>query len=158
VITVYHCTCQYMTLERDVDLSPDRSLLLAYSPPMSSLQRLCTRESRDPRHHGLSVSNGKARTLGMTKFFELLNALVASLQRRKTLHQSSDLATLLQQFAFHSLMIFHVFSQFLDHVALFHGALACCNIVTYLLGVQLCFRRFPIDFPIDLAVSGGRNK
>jgi len=91
----------------------------------TSLQlRLCTRESRDPRHRGLSVSNGEARTLGTTKFFELLDAFVASLQPRETLHQSSDLAALLQQFAFHSLMIFHVFSQFLDLVALFHGALA----------------------------------
>ena len=88
---------------------------------MSLQLRLCTRESRDPRHHGLSVSNGEARTLGMTKFFELL---VASLQPRETLHQSSDLVALLQQFAFHSLMIFYIFSQFLDHVALFHGALA----------------------------------
>jgi len=91
----------------------------------TSLQlRLCTRESRDSRHRGLSVSNGEARTLGTTKFFELLDAFVASLQPRETLHQSSDLAALLQQFAFHSIMIFHVFSQFLDHVALFHGTLA----------------------------------
>jgi len=65
----------------------------------TSLQlRLCTRESRNPRHRGLSVSNGEMRTLGTIKFFELLDAL-ASLQPRETLHQSSDLAALLQQFA-----------------------------------------------------------
>jgi len=29
----------------------------------------------------------------------------------------------------------------------------------YLLGVQLCFRRFPIDgFSALMAISGGRNK
>jgi len=34
----------------------------------TSLQlRLCTRESRDPRHRRLSVSNSEARTLGTTK-------------------------------------------------------------------------------------------
>jgi len=90
----------------------DRSLLLTYSSPMCTKRRLCTRESRDPRHRGLSVSNGEVRTLGTTKFFELPDALIASLQLRETLHQSSDLAALLQEFAFHSLMIFHVFSLF----------------------------------------------
>jgi len=40
--------------------------------------QFCTRESRDPRHHGLSVSNGKARTLSTTKFFELLDAFVVA--------------------------------------------------------------------------------
>ena len=130
MIRVYHRTCQYTILERGVDFSPDKRLfvathVLANNVHETLLQlRLYTRESRGPRHRGLSVSNGEVRTLGTTKFFELLDALVASLQPRKTLHQSSDLAALLQQFAFHSLMIFHVFSQFLDHVALFHGTLA----------------------------------
>ena len=50
------------------------------------------------------------RTLDATKLFEPLDALVASLQPRETFHQSSDLAALLQQFAFHSLVIFHFFS------------------------------------------------
>jgi len=35
-----------------------------------------------------------------------------SLQPRETPHQSSNLAALLQQFTFHWLIIFHVFSQF----------------------------------------------
>jgi len=75
----------------------DRSLLLAYSPPMCMKHRSnCdfAPASRDPRHRGLSVFNGEARTLDTTKFFELFDALVASLQSRKTLHQSSDLAAL----------------------------------------------------------------
>ena len=41
------------------------------------------------------MSNGEMRTLGTIKFFELLDALVALLQPRETLHQS-DLAALLQ--------------------------------------------------------------
>ena len=115
-LSVYHLTYQYTILERGVDFSPDKKSfvaihVLATNVHETSLQlRLYTRESRDPRHRGLSVSNGEVRTLGTTKFFELLDALVASLQPRETLHQSSDLAALLQQFAFHSLMIF-VFSQ-----------------------------------------------
>jgi len=43
----------------------DRSLPLAYATNVhdTSLQlRLCTCESCDPRHRGLSVSNGEART------------------------------------------------------------------------------------------------
>jgi len=94
----YHRTCQYI-LERGVDFSPDKksfvathvlaTRVLATNVHETSLQlRLCTRESRDPRHRGLSVSNGEVRTLGKTKFFELLDALVASLQPRETLHQS----------------------------------------------------------------------
>jgi len=96
----------------------DRSLLLticvlATNVHETSLQlRLCIRKSCDPRHRGLSVSNDEVRALGTTKFFELLDALVASLQPCETFHQSSDLAALLQQFAFHLLMIFHVSSQF----------------------------------------------
>ncbi|KYN21659.1 hypothetical protein ALC57_05967 [Trachymyrmex cornetzi] len=53
--------------------------------------------------------NGKAQTLGATKFFEPLDALFASLQPRETLNQSSDLIALLQQFAFHSFVEFHIF-------------------------------------------------
>ncbi|KYQ60723.1 hypothetical protein ALC60_00218, partial [Trachymyrmex zeteki] len=127
---VDHRTGQNTTLERGVDLSPDeRSVVaarvFATNVHETSLQlRLCTRESRDPRHHGLSVLNDEARTLGTTKFFEPLYALVASLQPRETFLQISDLAALLQQFAFHSLVVFHVFFSVLDHVTLFHRALA----------------------------------
>jgi len=45
----------------------------------------------------------------LTKFVEPLETLIASLQPREILHQNSDLTTLLQQFAFHSFVIFHVF-------------------------------------------------
>ena len=87
---VYHRTCQYTILERGVDFSLDKrsfvathvlaTRVLATNVHETSLQlRLCTRESRDPRHRELSVSNGEVRTLGTTKFFELLDALVASL-------------------------------------------------------------------------------
>jgi len=123
VIRVYHRICQYTILERGVDLSPDKKYfvatrilttrVLATNVHETSLQlRLCIRESfasRDPRHRGLSMSNSEARTLSTTKFFESLNALVTSLQPRETFHQSNDLAALLQQFTFRSLMIFHVF-------------------------------------------------
>jgi len=107
VIRVYYRTCQYTTLERGVDLSPDKrsfvathvltTRVLVINVYETSFQlRLCTRESRDSRHRGLSVPNGEARTLGTIKFFELLDALVALLQPRETLYQSSDLAALLQ--------------------------------------------------------------
>ncbi|KYN18139.1 hypothetical protein ALC57_09555, partial [Trachymyrmex cornetzi] len=127
VIKVYHRARHYTALERGVDLSSDERLLVATRVPSTtrvattnvhepSLQlRFCTRESRDPRYHGLSMSNGEARTLGTIKFFEPLDALVASLQPREALHQSSDLAALLQQFAFYSLVVFHVFFQSLNH-------------------------------------------
>jgi len=46
----------------------------------------------------LSLTTRRGRT---AKFFELLDALIASLQPRETLHQSSDLAALLQQFTFY---------------------------------------------------------
>jgi len=96
MIRVYHRTYQY-TLERGVDFLPDKrsfvatrvliTRVLATNVHETSLQlRLCTRESRDPRHRELSVSNGEARTFGTTKFFELLDALVASLQPRETFH------------------------------------------------------------------------
>jgi len=92
VIRVYHRTCQYTTLER-VSISRqtrDRSLLLAYSP-LAYSPSICTKRrsncdfalaSGALHHRGLSVSNGEAWTLGTTKFFELLDALVASLQPR----------------------------------------------------------------------------
>ena len=53
-------------------------------------------------------------------------------------HQSSDLAALLQQFAFHLLMIFHIFSQFfrsrrtLPRTTCTWFVHTRCNIVTYL--------------------------
>ena len=48
--------------------------------------RFCIHESRDPRHRGLSVSS-EERTLGMTKFFELLVVLIALLHPYESLHQ-----------------------------------------------------------------------
>ena len=82
----------------------------------TSLQlQLCIRESRDPRYRGLSVSNGEARLLGTIKFFELLDA---SLQLREIFDQNSDLAALFQQFAFHLLVVFHVFFLFFRSHAL----------------------------------------
>ena len=73
------------------------SLQCNFAPAQSSPTRIVCVQWRD-------------NILSTTKFFEPLDALVASLQPRETLHQSSDLAALFQQFAFHSLMIFHVFS------------------------------------------------
>jgi len=89
---------QYTTLERNVDLSPDKrsfvatrvlaTRVLITNVHETSLQLgLCTRELRDPRHRGLFVSNSEAQMLGTIKFFELLDALVASLQLRETFHQ-----------------------------------------------------------------------
>ena len=72
----------------------DRLFQFAYSSPMRTKCRSncnfapASRAILGPK---LSVSNGEARTLGTTKFFELLDAFVASLQPRETLHQSSDL-------------------------------------------------------------------
>ena len=90
--------------------------------------RFYTRKSRDLRYRGLSMSNDEARTFGTTQFFELLDALIRSLQPRETLHQSSDLATLLQQFAFHSLVVFYVFftvfrsHSYTEHLIVFQCA------------------------------------
>jgi len=58
VIRVYHHIYQY-TLEHGIDLSPDKKSfvairVLATNVHETSLQlRLCTHESRDPRHRGL---------------------------------------------------------------------------------------------------------
>jgi len=84
MIRVYHRTCQYTTLERDVDLSPDKSSFVAtrvlatrvLATNVQETSLLCTRESRDSCHRGLSVPNGEARTFA--KFFKLLDALVAA--------------------------------------------------------------------------------
>ncbi|KYN09448.1 hypothetical protein ALC57_18437, partial [Trachymyrmex cornetzi] len=116
VIKIYDSTRHYTAFKRGVDLLPNKRFFVATRVLVTrvlttnvyetSLQlRFCTRESRNPRHHGLSMSNGETRTLGTTKFFE---PLVASLQPCETLNQSSDLTALLQQFAFHSFVEFHV--------------------------------------------------
>jgi len=128
VIRVYHCTCQYTILERGVDFSPDKrsfvtTHVLATNVHETSLQlRLCIRESRDPRHRIVCVQRRGADAWHdeVLRVARCTRRIVAA--TRKTSLQSSDLAALLQEFAFHSLMIFHVFSLFF-HVALFHGAL-----------------------------------
>jgi len=134
---------EFITASVNIQLSRCRSLArreifrcLAYSPPMCTKRRFnCTRDFAPASHAILATTDclcPTARCERLAKFFELLNALVTSLQLRETFHQSSDLAALLQ-FAFRSLMIFHVFSQSLNHVALFHGLVHIrCNIVTYL--------------------------
>jgi len=125
VIRVYHRT--YTRLSNAASIfrqTRDRSLSLTYSPmctkrPIATLQLM----SRDPRHRGLSVSNGEVQTL-VLQAAQCTRRIHASLQPREILHQSSDLAALLQQFVFiSSLMIFYVFSQSLDHIALFHEVL-----------------------------------
>jgi len=125
VIRAYHLSIYDFWTRRRQTLR-DHSLPFTYSPPMCTKRRfncdfafashvilftvdcLCptARRERLARHNSLSCS-------------------MHSLQLpREMFYQSSDLAALLQQFVFHSLMIFHIFSQSLDHVALFHGALA----------------------------------
>ncbi|KYQ50744.1 hypothetical protein ALC60_10163, partial [Trachymyrmex zeteki] len=89
VVHVDHRIGQNTTLKRGVELSPDEgsvvaARVLAANVHETSLQLcLCTRKSRDSHHHGLSVSNDEARTLDTTKFFELLDALVASFSHAK---------------------------------------------------------------------------
>ena len=116
MIKIYHSTCQYMAFKHGIDLSPDGRSFVATrifaNMYKTSLQlQLCTRAILAPPW--IVWVQGKALTLGTTKFFEPLNALVASLQPPETLHQSNDLTALLQQFAFYSL-VFHFFF-FLDH-------------------------------------------
>jgi len=73
---------------------------------------LCIRESRDLRHHRLFVFQRRlARQSSLSRSMHLSHRFSYAI-----LHQSSDLAALFQQFAFHSLVIFHVFlSQSLQH-------------------------------------------
>jgi len=55
--------------------------------PIATLQLM----SRDPRHRGLSVSNGEVQTL-VLQAAQCTRRIHASLQPREILHQSSDLA------------------------------------------------------------------
>ncbi|KYN37403.1 hypothetical protein ALC56_08234, partial [Trachymyrmex septentrionalis] len=93
VIDVDHSTRRYTAFKRGIDLSPDERSFVATRVPLPT----CTKR------------RSNCVFLGTTKLFEPLDALVASLQPRETFRQSSDLTALLQQFAFHSLVIFHVF-------------------------------------------------
>ena len=139
MIRIYYCTYQYTAFKHGVDLSPDgRSFvatrIFANVYETSFQLQLCTHESCDPHHRELFGSNDKTLTLGTTKFFKPLDALVASLQSCETLHQSNDLTALLQQFVFYSFVIFLFF--FLDHTLrrstctwLVH---TCCSIALYL--------------------------
>ena len=123
MISVYYHICQYTTIERS-DLifrqTKDLSLPLAYSPPM------CTK-----RRSNCNFAPASRAILATVDY------LCPTARRGRLARQSSSsrshrcshakhstrVATWpLQQFAFHSFMIFHVFSQSLDHVALFHEA------------------------------------
>ncbi|EGI67925.1 hypothetical protein G5I_03439 [Acromyrmex echinatior] len=75
-------TSQNTVLEYSVDLLPDERSFVATRVLATNVHECSnfTRESRDLRHHGLSMSNGEARKLGTTKFFEPFDAFVASLQ------------------------------------------------------------------------------
>jgi len=97
----------------------NRLLPLGYSPLANSLP-MCIKHRSNCDFASAILTTADClcptvRTLGTTKFFELFDVLVTLLQPRETLHQSSDLAALLQQFAFHSLVVFHVFFFFRSH-------------------------------------------
>ena len=77
IIHIDHSACQYMAFVKcGFDLSPyERSFVATHVPATNETSQFCTRESRNPRHHGLSMSICDERqTLSTTKFFEPLNA------------------------------------------------------------------------------------
>ena len=101
-----------MAFIRDINLSRDeRSFVATHVLATNVYAPIVFLHPRDSCYHGLFVSNDEAWMLGTTKFFELLDALVVSCTYAKH-HQSSDLAALLQQFAFYSLVVFQVFFSF----------------------------------------------
>ena len=70
-------TCQII-LDRGIDLLPDKKSIVAIRYKRVRIVLIALYPRRDPCHRGLSVSNCEVRTFDTTKFFEILDALIAS--------------------------------------------------------------------------------